>query len=83
MTDSALRLLEREFRRSGTVQDEAAWLRARVQAGLDPGHSRGYAHASQATPGVDLVPGLSARHAVLARPSLDHRPAGGGQLECR
>lgn len=33
MTDSALRLLEMEFRRSRTVQDEAAWLRARVQAG--------------------------------------------------
>lgn len=33
MTDSHLRDLERRFRASGSVEDEAAWLRARVQAG--------------------------------------------------
>ena len=33
MTDSHLRELERRFRASGSVEDEAAWLRARVQAG--------------------------------------------------
>ncbi len=33
MTDSSLRELERRFRASGSVEDEAAWLRARVQAG--------------------------------------------------
>jgi hypothetical protein len=33
MTDSPLRELERRFHLSGCVQDEATWLRARVQAG--------------------------------------------------
>jgi WD40 repeat protein/predicted Ser/Thr protein kinase len=33
LTDSKLRELERRFRVSGSVEDEAAWLRARVQAG--------------------------------------------------
>ena len=33
MTDSHLRELERRFRASASVEDEAAWLRARVQAG--------------------------------------------------
>lgn len=33
MTDASLRELERRFRASGNVEDEAAWLRARVQAG--------------------------------------------------
>ncbi|MCA9630804.1 MAG: hypothetical protein KC766_24210 [Myxococcales bacterium] len=33
MTDSQLRELERRFRASGSAEDEAAWLRARVQAG--------------------------------------------------
>ncbi|MGE0708615.1 MAG: hypothetical protein AB7N76_12655 [Planctomycetota bacterium] len=33
MTDSHLRELERRFRASGSVDDEVAWLRARVQAG--------------------------------------------------
>lgn len=33
MTDSNLRELERRFRASGSVEEEAAWLRARVQAG--------------------------------------------------
>jgi hypothetical protein len=33
MTDSNLRELERQFHASGSVEDEAAWLRARAQAG--------------------------------------------------
>jgi hypothetical protein len=33
VTDSSLRELERRFRASGSVEDEAAWLRARLQAG--------------------------------------------------
>lgn len=33
MTDANLRELERRFRTSGNVEDEAAWLRARLQAG--------------------------------------------------
>lgn len=33
MTDSELRRLERVFRESGSVEDEAAWLRARVRSG--------------------------------------------------
>lgn len=33
MSDERLRELERRFRASGSVEDEAAWLRARVQAG--------------------------------------------------
>jgi hypothetical protein len=33
MADSNLRSLERAFRASGSVEDEAAWLRARIQAG--------------------------------------------------
>jgi hypothetical protein len=33
VTDSTLRELERRFRASDSVQDETAWLRARVQAG--------------------------------------------------
>ena len=33
MTDSHLRVLERRFRLSGGVLDEAVWLKARVQAG--------------------------------------------------
>ena len=33
MTDSELRRLEREFRQSGTLEAEAAWLRARLKAG--------------------------------------------------
>lgn len=33
MTDAHLRALERAFRLTGTGEDEAAWLRARVQAG--------------------------------------------------
>lgn len=33
MSDSNLRDLERRFRASGSAEDEAAWLRARVQAG--------------------------------------------------
>ncbi len=41
MTDSHLRNLERAFRASGSVEDEAAWLRARVQAGeLNEEHVR-------------------------------------------
>lgn len=37
MADSDLRTLERRFRETGAVEDEAAWLRARVRAGtLDP-----------------------------------------------
>lgn len=33
MSDSSLREVERRFRASGSVEDEAAWLRARLQAG--------------------------------------------------
>jgi hypothetical protein len=33
VTDTTLRELERRFRASGSVEDEAAWLRARVRAG--------------------------------------------------
>ena len=33
MADARLRDLERRFRASGSVEDEATWLRARVQAG--------------------------------------------------
>ncbi|MGE0707487.1 MAG: hypothetical protein AB7N76_10925 [Planctomycetota bacterium] len=33
MSDLGLRELERRFRASGTIEDETAWLRARVQAG--------------------------------------------------
>ena len=33
MSDADLRELERRFRETGSVEDEAAWLRARVQAG--------------------------------------------------
>lgn len=33
MTDARLRELERRFRLAGSVENEAAWLRARVQAG--------------------------------------------------
>jgi hypothetical protein len=33
VTDARLRELERRWRETGTVEDEAAWLRARVQAG--------------------------------------------------
>lgn len=33
MTDSDLRALERRFRSSGSIQDEVAWLRGRLQAG--------------------------------------------------
>ncbi|MEZ6187858.1 MAG: hypothetical protein R3F62_22965 [Planctomycetota bacterium] len=37
LSDTVLRELERRFRASGNVEDEAAWLRARVQAGeLEP-----------------------------------------------
>lgn len=36
MTDSHLRELERRYRNSGSVDDGAAWLRARVQAGELP-----------------------------------------------
>lgn len=33
MSDQRLRTLERRWKKTGAVQDEAAWLRARVQAG--------------------------------------------------
>lgn len=33
MTDDRLRALERRFRETGSVEDEAAWLRGRVRAG--------------------------------------------------
>jgi len=36
MADDRLRQLERRFRESGAVEDEAAWLRARVRAGELP-----------------------------------------------
>src|SRR5690606_5705217 len=45
MTDTHLREFERLFRASGSVEDEAAWLRARVQAGeLSEKHLRLAAH---------------------------------------
>lgn len=36
MTDQTLRELERRYRESGTPADEAAWIRARLQAGTLP-----------------------------------------------
>jgi hypothetical protein len=45
MADDRLRELERTFRRTGAVADEAVWLRARVQAGeLTEGRLRLLAH---------------------------------------
>ena len=59
MTDSTLRKRERQFRTSGSVADEAAWLTARVRAGeleqskLDLaacfGHEAALGHASVAS----------------------------------
>ncbi len=34
MTDDALRALERRWRATGAVEDEAAWLAARLRAGV-------------------------------------------------
>lgn len=49
MADDRLRELERTFRRTGAPADEAAWLRARVQAGeLTEGRLRLLAHLGHA-----------------------------------
>ena len=51
MTDFTLRELERRFRTSGSVEDEAAWLRARIHAGeLDADRMRLLAYLGRAVP---------------------------------
>ena len=54
MTDSHLRELERRFRASGSAEDEAAWLRARVQAGELAEHHLALA-AYLGSPAAELV----------------------------
>lgn len=56
MTDAHLRQLERQFRATGTREDEAAWLRARVQAGeLDDDRQRLLAYLGRPVPDREVV----------------------------
>jgi hypothetical protein len=67
VTDHHLRELDRRFRASGSVEDAAAWLRARVQAGELTEHRLALA-AYLGSPAADMVvqPELiGAFHAVL------------------
>lgn len=70
MSDLGLRELERRFRASGSVEDEAAWLRGRVQAGelehgkLELAAGVGWPAASLAT-GVQPAGGWEGVSAVL------------------
>jgi len=86
VADDHLRTLERRFRETGAVEDEAAWLRERVRAGVLPeararlAAELGYPAARRHWPADDSPTLLGWRLRIARRCAAVTPPAGGARF---